>query len=271
LKNKSQKIIFITGASSGIGLACARYLSEQGYVVFGSGRTKNKQQVPYHHLQMDVTNQASIRAAVQCIYDKAGRIDLLINNAGTGIAGSVADTSVEEAQQQFDTNFFGVLRVCQEVVPQMKTQGQGMIINMSSIGGLIGLPYQGLYCASKFALEGASRAMRMELTSYNIKVVLINPGDFQTSFSANRSIIRKYLDAPPAQFSRTLATINKDEQNGGNPEKIARLIEKIIWKRNPKTNYMVGSLAEIVFARLMHILPAKVTEGILSSHYKLGV
>ena len=271
MKNNYQKVVLITGASSGIGEACARYLSEQGHVVFGTSRTLKEPQLPYHLMQMDVTNEHSIKEVTHIIYNRMGRIDVLINNAGTGIAGAVADTSVEEAQKQLDTNFFGILRVCHEVIPKMKAQQQGLIINMSSMAGLIGLPYQGLYCASKFALEGVSRAMRMELAQYNIKVVLVNPGDFKTSFTANRSVIKKYLHAPPQQFIRTLDVINKDEKKGSSPEKIGSLIGKIIQKRNPKSNYIVGSPAEIAFAKLINVLPTKITDKILTSHYKIGI
>ena len=271
MENNYQKVVLITGASSGIGEACARYLSGQGHVVFGTGRTLKMPQLPYHFMQMDVTNACSIQEVIHTIYNNVGRIDVLINNAGTGIAGAVEDTSVEEAQKQLDTNFFGVLRVCHEVIPHMKVQQQGLIINMSSMAGLIGLPYQGLYSASKFALEGVSRAMRMELAQYNIKVVLVNPGDFKTSFTTNRSVIKKYLHAPPQQFTRTLNIINQDEQKGSSPEKIGSLIGKIIQKRNPKSNYIVGSPAEIAFAKLINVLPTKVTDKILTSHYKIDI
>lgn len=270
MKSHDQKIILITGASSGIGKACAKHLSGQGHVVFGTSRTLKEAQLPYHLMQMDVANEQSIQEVIHSIYDNTGRIDVLINNAGMGMAGAVSDTSVEEAQKQFDTNFFGVLRVCHAVIPQMQTQKQGLIINMSSMAGLIGLPYQGLYSASKFALEGVSRAMRLELAPYNIKVVLINPGDFKTSFTNNRSIIKKYLHTSPMQFTRTLDIINHDEQKGSSPERIGYLIEKIIQKRSPKTNYIVGSPAEMVFAKLINVLPARTIDKILGSHYKIS-
>lgn len=269
MEKNCQKVVLITGTSSGIGEACARYLSGQGYVVFGTSRTLKKPQLPYHLMQMDVTNEYSVQEVIHTIYERVGRIDVLINNAGMGIAGAVADTATEEAQKQLDTNFFGVLRVCKAVIPRMKVQNQGLIINMSSMAGLIGLPYQGLYSASKFALEAASQAMRMELAPYNIKVVLVNPGDFKTSFTANRSIIKQYLHNPPKQFTRTLNIINQDEQKGSSPEKIGYLIEKIIRKRKPKANYIMGSTAEKLFIRLTKVLPAGVTDRILLSHYRI--
>ena len=269
MKKKSQKVILITGVSSGIGCACARYLSGQGHVVFGTSRTHNNPQLPYHIVSMDVTDLQSVKEGIKYIYSKVASIDVVINNAGIGIAGAVTDTCVEEAQYQFDTNFFGVLRVCQEVIPYMKDQQQGMIINISSVAGLVSVPYQGLYSASKFALEGASQAMRMELAQHNIKVVLVNPGDFKTSFTDNRYIIRKYHHKPPEQFTKTLDIIKRDEQKGDSPEKIGRLIAKIIHKKKPKANYLIGSPAEILFARLINVLPAGAKEKILADHYKI--
>lgn len=269
MKNTHQKIILITGASSGLGEASARFLSKQGHVVFGTSRTLKNAQLPYHLVEMDVTNKSSVQNAIQNIYEQVGKIDVIVNNAGSAIGGAVADTSIEEAQQQLDVNFLGTLRVCQAIIPKMKVQQQGMIINISSIAGLVGMPYQGIYSASKFALEGVSQAMRMELSPYNIKVVLINPGDFKTSITANRSIIKSYLPTPPSQFTRTLDIINRDEQQGNSPEKIARLIGKIIQKRNPKAKYLVGSLPETIFAKLTHILPVKLSDKILADHYKI--
>ena len=251
MKKDFQKVILITGASSGIGSACARHLLRQGLVVFGTSRIQNKSQLPYHNVIMDVTDLQSVKAGIEYIYQKAGRIDIMINNAGIGIAGAVSDTSLEEAQHQFDTNFFGVLRVCQQVIPLMKSQQHGMIINMSSLAGLVSVPYQGLYSASKFALEGASQAMRMELAPHNIKVVLVNPGDFKTSFTDNRYIIQKYRHSPSSQFAKTLEVIKKDEQKGSSPEKVGRLVAKIIQKKQPKANYLVGSPTEILFAKLL--------------------
>ncbi len=153
--NTSAKVIFITGASSGIGKACAEHLHHCGHTVFGASR-RDVSAVPYRFLSMDVTDEEQVRRGVQTVEQEAGPIDVLINCAGAGIAGAVEDTSVNEAHQLLDVNFFGAVRACLAVLPGMRERRQGLIINISSLMGLVGLPFQSYYCASKFALEGWS-------------------------------------------------------------------------------------------------------------------
>ncbi|MGC8873617.1 MAG: SDR family NAD(P)-dependent oxidoreductase, partial [Chloroflexia bacterium] len=160
--NAEKPVVLITGASSGIGLACARYLADRGYRVFGTSRHPEAcPPEPFPMIQMDVCDDASVLRGVEAVRERAGRIDVLVNNAGIGYGGAIEDTSLEEAHRQFETNFFGALRLCRAVLPIMRAQGSGLIVNMSSIGGLIGLPFQGLYSATKFALEGMSEALRL--------------------------------------------------------------------------------------------------------------
>ncbi len=180
------KIIFITGVSSGIGKKCAEYLSGLGHKVYGTCRQQIGGVVPYTILQMDVIDKASVQQAVQKVLENEKKIDVLINNAGIGIGGSIEEYSDEEIKKQFDTNFFGTLNLCRTVIPSMRNNGGGMIINISSLGGLMGLPFQGIYSATKYAIEGLSEALRMEVKSAGIKVVLVNPGDFKTNFTDNR-------------------------------------------------------------------------------------
>ena len=170
-------------------------------------------------IQMDVTDDTSIKTAVRHIVDKEGHLDVVVNNAGIGVAGSIEDTSMEEIKFQFETNFFGVFRVCHEVLPIMRIQRSGYIINISSIAGLIGVPFQGAYSASKFALEGLTEALRMEIKSFGIHTVLIEPGDFNTGFTINRIKTKKsqissiYSD----RFKRALHIMKEDERNGSKP------------------------------------------------------
>ena len=172
---------------------------------------------PVNYLTMDLTDIDSIKSAVSDIYEKEGRIDILINNAGMHTGGPIETSPIENIRLQMDTNFLGMVHITREVLPLMRKQGGGTIINFSSIGGLMGLPFQAFYSASKFAIEGFSEALRMEVSRFNIKIVLINPGDFHTSNSANR---RNFL-APTGiddpyydQFRTTMAVIEKDEANG---------------------------------------------------------
>ncbi len=269
LKQASSKIILITGASSGIGKCTADYLAAKGYRVYGTSRRpescpgiKNG-----FMIKMDVRDTASVKEAISHIVEKEGRIDVLVNNAGFGIGGAIEDTSTEMVKALFDTNFFGVYRVLQEVLPVMRQQSEGLIINMSSIGGIIGLPFQGIYSASKFAVEGLSEALYKELSMSAIKVVLIEPGDFKTEFGANRQNIKTQHNADA--FQRSLNVIEHDEQSGQPPLKIACLIGKIINTPNPRLRYAVGAADQKLSIFLKKILPDRWFDRIVMSYYKL--
>ncbi len=266
------KVILITGISSGFGKQTARLLSEKGHTVYGTVRRNTISDMPVHYLTMDLTDSDSIKAAVASVAEKEGRIDILINNAGMHTGGPAETTPVENIRLQMDTNFIGTVRVIQEALPVMRKQGGGTIINFSSIGGLMGLPYQSYYSASKFAIEGFSEALRMEVNKYNIKIILINPGDFRTSNSANR---RNYLaptgqdDPYNEQYNITLNVIEKDEANGWPPEELAKRIVKIIEYKNPLQRYIIGAFEQKLAVFVKTILPSKIFRLILQDHYKI--
>ncbi len=273
---KRPLIVLITGASSGIGQNCATFLAQKGYTVYGTTRDRNWQTgssspLPYTNIFMDVTDTGSVHAAVDKIVEKEGRLDAVINNAGFGISGPVELTAIEEARAQFDTNYFGIMRVCSAVLPAMRSQRTGYIINISSLGGLIGLPYQGVYSATKFAVEGLSEALYSELHSTGVKVVLIEPGDFHTAFTKNRNQIAKADSdgAYSAEFQRTLKVIESDETNGDDPTKIAVLIDRILCSSNPKMRYRVGSLSQKFSVTLKKIIPDKLFAWIIRDHYQV--
>ncbi|MDT8380506.1 MAG: SDR family NAD(P)-dependent oxidoreductase [Desulfotignum sp.] len=259
----------ITGASSGIGKCTAVYLAARGYQVYGTSRHPESCQEIKNGcmINMDVRDTGSVKKAIAHVVKKEGHIDILVNNAGVGIGCAVEDTSTEMAQALFDTNFFGICRVLQEVLPVMRRQSKGLIINMSSIGGIIGLPYQGIYSASKFAVEGLSEALYKELSLSAINVVLIEPGDFKTEFTANRQTIKTNHHAE--QFQRTMTVIEKDEQAGQPPLKIAHLIEKIINTPNPRLRYAVGAPDQKFSLFLKKILPNRWFDQIIMSYYQL--
>lgn len=263
------KIILITGASSGIGKASAEYLTKQGYTVFGTSRYPGSYPAPenFTMLQMDVTDETTIANAIAKIIETEGHLDVLINNAGYGIAGTIEDTSIDKVQEQFDTLFFGTVRVINKVLPIMKNQNSGMIINISSIGGLIGLPYQAYYSAAKFALEGFTEALYKELYSSNIHTVLIEPGDFKTGFTAKRQIVNKSKKSE--KFNKAISVIENDEQNGENPIKIAKLIHKILNTNNPRLRYVIGAFDQKLSVYLKKILPDRLFDWIIMKHYKV--
>ena len=175
--SENQRVVLITGASSGIGKACASHLAAQGFRVYATSRRPSSITAPnLTMLAADVNHDDSVEQTVAAIIEREGRIDVVINNAGMGIAGPLENTTTEHAKAQFEVNFFGALRVCRAVLPAMRSQQRGYIINIGSIGGILALPYQSMYSASKFALEGMSEALRMEIRSFGIRVVLIEPG-----------------------------------------------------------------------------------------------
>lgn len=266
------KVILITGISSGFGMKTAKMLADEGHVVYGTLRKESVPDDRVHHLMMDLTDPGSIKRAVSLVFEKEGRIDVLINNAGMHSGGPVETLPVETIKLQMETNFLGLVLLTREVLPIMRKQGGGTIINFSSIGGLMGLPFQAFYSAGKFAIEGFSEALRMEVKQFKIKVVLINPGDFHTSNSANR---RNFLaptsedDPYRQQFEKSLAAIEKDEANGWNPEVLARKIVRIVACKNPRQRYIIASLEQKLAVVLKYLLPGKLFRMILQDHYKI--
>jgi len=276
----TQAVVLITGASSGIGRACAIHLALQGYHVFGTTRRAPEQveadlrqslALP-NQLQivsMNVDDNESVVQAIRGIVEKVGRLDAVINCAGFGIAGAVEETSDQEALAIFETNLLGILRVCRAAIPAMRSQRSGIIINISSIGGRIGLPFQGFYSATKFALEGLTEALRMEIRGFGIRAVLIEPGDFCTGFTDSRHLVEKSgtSDVYRASQDHVLSIVEKDERGGASPDAIARLVARILSKRSPRVRYTVGPIAQKLAAALKRVLPSKWFEWALSKYY----
>lgn len=265
----NSKVILITGTSSGIGKASAEYLVKQGHIVYGTSRYPGSYPKPndYTMLQMDVTEVESVQNAVNQIIKNEGKIDVLINNAGFGIAGAIEHTSLGKAKEQFETNFFGTVRLIKSVLPIMHKQDSGLIINISSIGGLMGLPYQGMYSASKFAVEGFTESLYKELRTSSINVVLVEPGDFKTSFTEKREISKNSIQSDT--FQKTLNIIENDENSGQDPIKIGKLLNKIINKSNPRLHYTVGAFDQKLAVFLKRILPNRLFDWIIMKHYKV--
>jgi short-subunit dehydrogenase len=254
-------VILVTGASSGIGQSCAELLTRRGHRVYGASRTSE--------LRMDVRDEASVNAAIQSILEREQRLDAVINNAGFGIAGAVEDTSIAEAMEQFEVNFFGVLRVCRAALPAMRAQRQGTIINIGSIGGLIAIPYQGLYSATKFALEGLTEALRLEVRDFGIHVVLIEPGDHRTGFTQNRRLTGASGagSAYGKTFAHAVERMAADEQAGPSPDRVAALVARVVESRRPRLRYTVGPAPQRAAVWLKRLLPYAVMEAIMRQTY----
>jgi short-subunit dehydrogenase len=270
MNSAAPKVVLVTGASTGIGKCCADHLVTRGYRVFGTSRQPMAQlqsQSPgVEMIRMDVDDDNSVTSGVRLVFEKAGRIDAVINNAGWGLMGAVEDTTIDEAKSQLETNFFGVVRVCHEVLPIMRQQGAGHIINISSLGGIVGLPYSGFYSASKFALEGFSEALRLETWRFGIRVVLIEPGDFRTNFTAARRMIKASSTSPAYRdaVARSLAAQEKEERNGPEPDSIARLVEKMLRSRNPRLRHTAGLLSQRIVVPCKRFLPQRFFEWVFS-------
>jgi NAD(P)-dependent dehydrogenase (short-subunit alcohol dehydrogenase family) len=276
--NKAQepKVILITGGSSGFGKACVDYLTGCGHCVYGTSRTasfpagESPSQFPLT-IPMDVRDEDSVAAAVDFILEREGRLDVLVNNAGFALAGAIELTSTEEAKQQFETNFFGVHRVCRKVLPGMRSKRSGLIVNISSMGGLIALPYQGFYCASKYALEALTESLRMEAKPFGVRVTLIEPGDFRTRITTNRVVAAassEALDYVDRQRA-AVEVIAKEEQSGADPLRLAVLVSKIIDRRCVRHRYLVGMFFQKMAVWAKRILPASVFETLIMNHYKI--
>jgi NAD(P)-dependent dehydrogenase (short-subunit alcohol dehydrogenase family) len=264
-----KKVVFITGISSGFGKSTAEYLAQKGHVIYGTSRKEIETDNRINVLKADITDVDSVKAAVETILHKEGRIDILINNAGMGISGPIETAPIDDIRLQMRTNFMGTVNVIQAVLPAMRKQKSGTIINISSIGGLMGLPFQGFYAASKFAIEGMSEALRMELKPYQIKVVVIRPGDFFTSFTSNRKADKNINGNNPyePQFRKSMSVIETDEKGGMKPEFFARKLARIIEKKNPNSTYILSTAEQKLAVVLKRILPDALFAGILGSHY----
>ncbi|MES2274509.1 MAG: SDR family oxidoreductase [Bacteroidota bacterium] len=265
-----KKVILVTGASSGLGLATATALAAEGHTVYGTSRdAKRIKDASFKPLSMDVTNDASVNAAIDTIIKAEGKIDVLINNAGNGITGPLYAMPVDIAKKQFEVNFFGVVRVSSAVLPGMIEKGTGLVVNVGSLAGLFGLPYQGLYSASKFAIEGYSESLRMELRNTGVKVTVLNPGDFKTDFTGNREKVPFTLknDKLKGEFEAAVAAMEKDESIGAAPSKLAAEVVKIVGKSNPKHNYLIGAIGQTIAVTLKSVLPGGLFVKLMNDHY----
>jgi NAD(P)-dependent dehydrogenase (short-subunit alcohol dehydrogenase family) len=263
-----RRVVLVTGASSGIGRSCAELLAGRGDKVYGASRRTEPHPL-IEALPMDVRDDGSVCRAVAAILDREGRLNAVINSAGIAIAGAVEDTSIEEARDQMEVNFFGALRVCRAVLPAMRRQRAGYIVNISSIGGLVAIPCQGLYSASKFALEGLSESLRLEVARFGIKVVLIEPGDHRTPLTENRRVTAGARSSPAyrERFELAIARMAADEQRGPGPEGVARLVARVIDSPSPRLRYTAGPPSERAAVWLKRLFPYSAIEKIMDFYY----
>ena len=264
------KVILITGASSGIGKAIATYLHSKNYKVYGTSRNPGNLNLPFNMVALDVTKPQTIKSAVAEVIKNEGKIDVLINNAGKGITGPIEDTPTDEMRANFNTNFFGVIDVVKAVLPQMREQKSGVVVNITSIAGYMGLPFRGIYSASKGALELVTEALSMEVKNFGIKVINVAPGDFATNIASGRYHTPVFeTSAYKEKYAENLALMDNHVDGGMDPEVMAKALHQIIENKNPNIHYKVGGFMEKFSVILKRVLPDKVYEKLLMNHYKL--
>jgi len=265
------KVVLITGGSSGIGKSIGEFLKDKGFIVYGTSRNPEHYKLSHFPiLALDVKDAATISKTVQTVIEKEGRLDVVINNAGAGITGPIEEIPNDAIKDNFEINFFGPIKVIKAVLPQMRKQHSGLIINITSIAGYMGLPYRGVYSASKGALELLTEAFRMEIKDFNIQMTNVAPGDFATNIAAGR-YHAPLLDHSPYKkpYGDTLDLMNTHVDNGSDPIIMAKAILKIINTSNPKGHYKVGEFLQKFSIVLKRILPDKIYEKMLMKHYKL--
>jgi short-subunit dehydrogenase len=264
-------VVLITGVTTGMGRAACALLHQKGYTVYGTTRnlkqfnTLNPDPIATRVFQVDITGDASVKKAVSEIISREEKIDVLINNAGYGTAGAAEETSHDAVCRQFDVNFHAMVRMTNAVLPVMRKQHAGLIINISSIVGHMGIPFQSYYCASKYAVEGYSESLRMELKPFGIDVSMVIPGDVASGFTDNRVNTMNKNQASPyaAAMDASLSIVEKGERKGYPPEKVASCIEKIIRKKSPALRYTVGPAEQMLLMRLKKVIPHSLYEKII--------
>ncbi len=256
--NKS--VVLVTGASAGIGHACATHLSSAGWTVIGASR-RGTSGDSWRGALMDVDLDESVVQAFNSVDAEQGQLNAVLACAGWGLAGAAERTTLEDAKAQFETNFWGAVRVVNAALPRLRAQGGGHVVLMSSIGGILGIPYQAFYSASKFALEGYAESLAYEVAPFNIHVTLVEPGNFKTAFTAAR---RKVVDSDDDPYrmacEKAIRVMERDEERGADPADIARVVEKILRSQNPPRRVSVGKFDERMGIMGKRLLPFRLFE-----------
>lgn len=275
--SKVSKVIIVTGASSGMGKDGALRLLQEGYVVYGAARSVDKMQdivaAGGHALALDVTSEAAIKDAVARVVAEQGRIDVLWNNAGYSVAGAVENVAMDDARRQFEVNLFGVAEVTRAVLPQMRAQRSGTIINTTSVGGKVFTPLNAWYHASKFALEGWSDCLRLELAPFNIDVVVLEPGGIKTEFGnvMYRPMLDRSKGSAYEAFTQRIVKSYETYYGPGNrslspPSVIGEAVVRIVASGKPRTRYAVGYMAKTALW-MRALLSDRLFERLIMSQY----
>nr|WP_297306353.1 SDR family oxidoreductase [uncultured Flavobacterium sp.] len=266
-----KKVVLITGGSSGIGRKVGEYLQDKGFIVYGTSRNpENVKDSKIKLVALDVREKQSIVSAIETVIANEKRLDVVINNAGVGITGPLEEIPTEEIRNNFETNVFGPIEVMKAALPQMRVQKSGLIINVTSIAGYMGLPFRSVYSSSKAALEIITEAIRMEVKGFGIQITNVAPGDFATDIASRRFHAPVIENSPYEKvYNQQLQTINEHVNDGNDPIEMAEAIYKIINTQEPNVHYKVGAFMQKFSIVLKRILPDKMYEKMLMKHYNL--
>ena len=265
-----KRVVLVTGAGSGIGRAIAERLVRDGYWVCGGARSKkNDWPEGVHYSRLDVTDEASVQSTIENIRIQHGSLFGVVNCAGLGMLGSIEDSAPQELRDLFETNLIGVHHVCKNSLDLLRQSGRGYIINITSMAAQMGLPYRGIYCASKFAVEGYSEALSMEVAADGIHVVLVEPGDVRTSINSNRKIVASISERHQARHSAIHLQVNSEVDNGLMPDRIANTVARILQAPKPALRYRVAPAKAKWAYYMMRLLPDRWFEALVRKHYKL--
>ena len=255
LKNKTA---LVTGVSSGIGREIAQLLAERGARVFGSVRNPTSASLirGVDLVAMDVTDDTSVNGAVQTIVQKAGPVQLLVNNAGYSLMGALEETSVDEARQQFETNLFGVLRVTNAILPGMRQQGFGRIVNISSVLGFLPAPYMGVYAASKHAVEGYTETLDHEIRRFGVRALLVEPAYTKTNIRGNSKFAKTALEVYADERKRLTDLVQQNIEHGDDPRLVAEAVSQALTAKTPRLRYPVGK--GVGLSRMRRFVPAAI-------------
>ena len=251
----SEKVCIITGGTSGIGLATASAMRHKGYTVYELSR-REKGVEGFCHIPTDVTDEAAVQRAMEQVLQREDHIDVLINNAGFGISGAVEFTGTQDAKRQFDVNFFGMVNMNRAVLPVMREAGRGRIVNISSVAGVIAIPFQAYYSASKAAINSYTMALANEVRPFGVSVCAVMPGDIRTGFTSAREKLHAGDDIYGGRIGRSVSGMERDELRGMAPETAGRYICSLATRRRVKPLYAIG-LAYKFFCFLERILPVR--------------
>lgn len=265
---QQHKVVLVTGGSSGLGKAICEHLAVAGHTVYGTSRKALDQPSNYRFITMDLADEVSVQHAIHEVISTSGRIDVVVNNAGVGIQGATEDLLPEQATALFDTNVIGTHRVVRGVLPQMRRQGCGLIINITSLAANFGLPYRGFYSASKAALERYTETLSMEVKPFGIYALTLQPGEFNTNIGANRIRPAVIGDAYKAGYERAMELLGGSLHYSRDPVEVARLVERIMGTERPKTVYYAAHGKQRLAVFLKKLLPGRFFQRLMMKEYK---